>query len=55
MGPGFWNRPVYVTMWGVGTVLFVYTFLEQHAYLLPGIWSDPVHDLRVQWKATGTW
>ena len=54
VGPGFWNRPLYVTMWGVGTVFFVYTFLEQHAYLLPGIWSDPVHDLRVQWKAIGT-
>ena len=54
VGPGFWNRPLYVTMWGVGTVFFVYTFLEQHAYLLPGFWGDPVHDLRVQWKATGT-
>ena len=54
VGPGFWDRPLYITMWGVGTVLFVYTFLEQHAYLLPGIWGDPVHDLRIQWKATGT-
>jgi nitric oxide reductase subunit B len=41
-------------MWAVGTVFFVYTFLEQHAYLLPGIWADPIQDLRVQWKATGT-
>jgi nitric oxide reductase subunit B len=54
VGPAFWNRPLYVTMWGVGTVFFVYTFLEQHAYLLPEFWGDPVHDLRVQWKATGT-
>ena len=54
VGPGFWNRPLYVTMWGVGTVFFVYTFLEQHAYLLSGLWEDPVQDLRVQWKATGT-
>ncbi len=52
--PGFWDRPIYVTMWGVGTILFIYTFLEQHAYLLPGIWADPIQDLRVQWKATGT-
>ncbi|RMH14776.1 MAG: hypothetical protein D6701_10940 [Gemmatimonadetes bacterium] len=51
---GFWNRPIYVTMWGVGMLFFLYTFLEQHAYLLPSIWADPVHDLRVQWKATGT-
>jgi nitric oxide reductase subunit B len=41
-------------MWGVGTLFFIYTFLEQHAYLLPGIWADPIQDLRVQWKATGT-
>ena len=51
---GFWSRPVYVTMWGVGTVFFVYTFLEQHAYLIPAIWSDPILDMRIQWKATGT-
>ncbi len=54
VGPGFWFRPVYVTMWSVGTLLFIYTFVEQHAYLLPSVFSDPVHDLRVQWKATGT-
>ena len=54
VGRGFWQRPIYVTMWGVAFLLFVYTFLEQHAYLLPGIFSDPVHDLRIQWKATGT-
>lgn len=53
-GPRFFHRPVYVTMWGVGMLFFIYTFLEQHAYLLPGIWGDPVHDLRIQWKATGT-
>jgi nitric oxide reductase subunit B len=54
VGRGFWSGPVYLTMWGVGTLLFVYTFLEQHAYLLSGVFADPVHDLRVQWKATGT-
>lgn len=51
---GFWTRPIYVTMWGVGMLFFIYTFLEQHAYLLSGIFADPVHDLRIQWKATGT-
>ena len=54
VGPSFWRRPIYVTMWGVAFLLFLYTFLEQHAYLLPGIFADPVHDLRIQWKATGT-
>ncbi len=51
---GFWFRPVYVTMWGVGCLFFIYTFLEQHAYLLPGVFEDPVMDKRIQWKATGT-
>jgi nitric oxide reductase subunit B len=54
VGPGFWSRPVYVTMWGVGMLFFMYTFIELHAYLLSGIFADPVQDLRVQWKATGT-
>ncbi len=54
VGKRFWDLPIYVTMWGVGLAFFVVTFLEQHAYLIPGIFSDPVHDLRIQWKATGT-
>ncbi len=51
---GFWDRPVYVTMWGVGVLFFMYTFIEQHAWLLPDVFSSPVVDLRIQWKATGT-
>ncbi len=50
----FWKQPVYVTMWGVAFWFFLYTFVEQHAYLLSGVFADPVQDLRVQWKATGT-
>ncbi len=51
---GFFGKPVYVTMWGVGILLFIYTFAEQHAWLLPGVGTDPIVDMRVQWKATGT-
>lgn len=50
----FFDRPIYVTMWVIGMFFFVYTFLEQHAWLLPGVFADPVVDLRVQWKACGT-
>ncbi|MBL4844145.1 MAG: cbb3-type cytochrome c oxidase subunit I [Planctomycetes bacterium] len=50
----FWNQPIYVSMWGVGVCFFTYTFLEQHAWLLPGVFSDPIVDLRIQWKACGT-
>lgn len=53
VGRSFWQQPIYVTMWGVAFFLFLYTFGEQHAYLLPGIFADPIHDLRIQWKATG--
>ncbi len=53
-GPRFWEQPVYITMWGVGMLFFMWTFLEQHAYLIPGIFADPLQDLRIQWKATGT-
>ncbi len=53
-GPNFFERPIYLTMWGVGMVFFMVTFVEQHLYLLPSFFGDPVQDLQVQWKATGT-
>ena len=53
-GRRFWERPVYVTMWGVGLLFFIVTFVEQHMWLIPGIFADPVQDMRIQWKATGT-
>jgi len=54
LGKGLLSRPVYVTMWSVGTLFFMYTFTEQHAWLLPSVFSDPIVDMRLQWKATGT-
>ena len=52
-GPGFFERPLYLTMWGVGMIFFIVTFIEQHLYLLPSFFGNPVQDLQVQWKATG--
>jgi nitric oxide reductase subunit B len=52
-GPDFFSRPLYLTMWGVGMLLFVVTFVEQHLYLLPSFLGNPAQDLQVQWKATG--
>ncbi|MBL4698515.1 MAG: cbb3-type cytochrome c oxidase subunit I [Phycisphaerales bacterium] len=54
VGRGILTKPVYVTMWGVGTLFFIYTFTEQHAWLLPGVFAEPIVDMRIQWKATGT-
>lgn len=53
-GPGFFERPLYLTMWGVGMLFFIVTFVEQHLYLIPAVFQDPLQDLQVQWKATGT-
>jgi nitric oxide reductase subunit B len=53
-GPCFFERPLYLTMWGIGMLFFIVTFTEQHLYLIPGIFENPVQDLQVQWKATGT-
>ena len=53
-GPDFFSRPLYLTMWGVGMLLFIVTFVEQHLYLLPSFFGNPAQDLQVQWKATGT-
>ncbi len=54
LGKGLLGRPVHVTMWAVGVLFFIYTFIEQHAWVMPGVFSDPLVDIRVQWKATGT-
>jgi nitric oxide reductase subunit B len=35
-------------------LFFVVTFVEQHLYLIPSFFGNPVQDLQVQWKATGT-
>jgi len=54
VAPGFWRKPVYVYMWTAGALLFVYTFAEGHAHLLPFVSSHPVADLQIQWKSCGT-
>ena len=51
---GFWQRPLYVTMWGIGCLFFLWTFAEQHLWLLPDVFADPVVDRRLQLKATGS-
>jgi len=53
-GPGFFQHPLYVTMWGIGMLFFMVTFAEQHMYLLPAVFENPLQDLQVQWKASGT-
>ena len=51
---GFWNQPIYVWFSTIGTLFFIYTFIEGHAYLLPSVFDSPVRDLQVQWKSCGT-
>lgn len=51
---GFWAQPIYVWFWTVGTLYFIYTFVESHAWLLPSVFDNPVQDLQLQWKSCGT-
>lgn len=51
---GFWGQPIYLWFWTVGTLFFIYTFVEGHAYLLPSVFESPIRDLQVQWKSCGT-
>lgn len=51
--------PVYVWMWATGMVMFTYTFIEGHLWVLPWFHDAPVRDISVQWKSygalTGSW
>lgn len=51
---GFWAQPIYLWFWTIGTLYFVYTFVEGHSYLLPSVFENPVRDLQLQWKSCGT-
>jgi len=51
---GFWGQPIYIWFWTVGSLFFMYTFVEGHAYLLDSVFESPIKDLQVQWKSCGT-
>lgn len=51
---GFWAQPIYVWFWTVGTLYFVYTFVEGHVWMLSDVFGNPVRDLQLQWKSCGT-
>jgi nitric oxide reductase subunit B len=52
---GFWHQPVYIYLWTIGTLYFIYTFVEGHAhYFLPSLQQNITHDIAVQWKSCGT-
>ena len=51
---GFFGQPIYIWFWTVGSLFFIYTFVEGHAYLLDDVFKSPIRDLQVQWKSCGT-
>ncbi|MBU6475189.1 MAG: cbb3-type cytochrome c oxidase subunit I, partial [Alphaproteobacteria bacterium] len=51
---GFWERPVYMHMWGVALLLFVYSFAENNLWPLGFFKGAAVADMQVQWKSLGT-
>ncbi len=46
--------PVYAWMWGTSVFLFVWPFVEAHAWLLDWLANRPVRDMAIQWKAAGS-
>ncbi len=48
------TMPVYAWMWGTSVFLFVWPFVEAHAWLLDWLASRPVRDMAIQWKAAGS-
>lgn len=46
--------PVYAWMWGTSVFLFVWPFVEAHAWLLDWLANRPVRDMAIQWKAVGS-
>lgn len=51
---GFFGKPIYIWFWTTGTLYFIWTFLEGHAWLIPSIYENPIRDLQIQWKSCGT-
>jgi len=51
---GFFGKPIYIWFWTTGTLYFIWTFLEGHAWLLPSVYENPIRDLQIQWKSCGT-
>ena len=47
------KQPVYVWMWAVALLLFIWTFIEAHLYLVPWVSRQPTFDLALQWKSYG--
>ncbi len=46
--------PVYAWMWATSAFLFVWPFIEAHAWLLDWLANRPVRDMAIQWKAAGS-
>lgn len=48
------EAPVHAWMWATSAGLFLWTFGEAHAWLIPWLQARPVQDIAIQWKAYGS-
>lgn len=46
--------PVYYWMWMTGSIFFLFTFLENYIWLIPGMREDIIRDMTIQWKVNGS-
>ena len=45
---------VYIWMWGTGLSFFVFIFLENYLWTIPGFSADFIRDTTIQWKVNGS-
>lgn len=48
------NAPVFAWMWASSAFLFLWTFVEAHAWQLSWVSDRPLQDIAVQWKSYGS-
>lgn len=48
------NQPVYVWMWLIGTIFFLFTYIESNLWWIPWFRNEIVHDMTIQWKSYGS-
>lgn len=50
----FKEQPVYVWMWLIGSVFFLFTYIESNLWWLPWFRNEIIQDMTIQWKSYGS-
>lgn len=50
----FKHQPVYVWMWLIGSVFFLFTYIESNLWWIPFFRNEVIKDMTIQWKSYGS-